>query len=266
MTSSRSVAPRRQQATRRIATVCMFALVGAFTIAPNLACAAPQVRGTPNAVRLNANNATIDQIMAALGRAFSFHYTSSAHLDQRISGVYEGSLAHVVARLLASHNFVLKRSNGQIDVTVYVPHAQQRRVVASGAPSPANPSRAAVAKPRVKKPQVAANKPTAPRAPQPTKSAQATAHATSSQSPPLMRLVDATQIAPPKPAPSSGDAPEPKPSTLAPPIPTKVGTIAPPMPTPGKKLGLVPNPSTTGSHPVPAQPLQGRSNRSSALH
>ena len=93
-------------------------IAAALAIAPTPVLAELQVRGSPEAVRIEARDTPVEEILAALSRAFGMHYRLSANLDKRLSGTYVGPLPRVVTRILDGYNFVLKTDNGSIAVTV----------------------------------------------------------------------------------------------------------------------------------------------------
>jgi hypothetical protein len=75
------------------------------------------VTGMPEAVRLEANDATVDEALTALG-ALGLRYRSSVALDHRITGTFQGPLARVISRLLQGYNFVIRTSPEGIQATV----------------------------------------------------------------------------------------------------------------------------------------------------
>jgi hypothetical protein len=85
------------------------------------AFAETRVSVTGQAVRLETHNATVGEALAALGATLGLRYsTTSLALNRRVSGVYVGSLGHVVSRLLEGSNFVLKTSPQGVEVVVIV--------------------------------------------------------------------------------------------------------------------------------------------------
>ena len=76
------------------------------------------ITGAPDAVRLEAYSATVDELLAALGASYGLRYRSTAPLNRRVSGTYEGSLQRVVTRLLEGYDFFVKTSAGSIEVVV----------------------------------------------------------------------------------------------------------------------------------------------------
>jgi hypothetical protein len=83
------------------------------------ACAEAHVSGNPDAVRVDARDAAVDEVMAMLGENFGLQYRSPASLNRRITGTFEGSLQQVVTRLLSGYDFVMKTDPSGVEVWVY---------------------------------------------------------------------------------------------------------------------------------------------------
>jgi hypothetical protein len=77
-----------------------------------------QVSGSPEAVTIEARDASVEEVLATLSRTFDMDYHSSIDLDKRLDGTYVGPLSQVVTRILEGYNFVLRTDNGSIFVTV----------------------------------------------------------------------------------------------------------------------------------------------------
>ena len=90
----------------------------ALATAPTAALAEAQVRGSPEAVTIEAKNTSVEEILAALGGAFDVHYRSSANLQMRLTGNYEGSLHRVMKRVLDGYSYFVKTGDGRIDLIV----------------------------------------------------------------------------------------------------------------------------------------------------
>jgi hypothetical protein len=232
--TSFAIVPVRSIRSANFAMLAAMLFGGALATATTPALAQTRVRGTPEAVRIEARDASVAEILSALSSAFNLHYRSSANLDKRLSGIYAGPLPRVLARILDGHNFVLKSDNGSLAVTVLgppnaagVPAASSARVVrqpAEGA-AQARSSAGDLARP------VAS---TLTAAPSPTPEG--------GQMPPF-----------PTPAqPSSGAAPapvpEPRQSEAAAPPPPALGSKANPAPEPGRPADTPP------AAPIPPQP------------
>lgn len=81
------------------------------------ASAEVRVSGSGQAVRLETHDATVGEALSALGATLGLRYSAtSLALNRRVSGIYVGSLWHVVSRLLEGNNFVLKTSPQGVEV------------------------------------------------------------------------------------------------------------------------------------------------------
>jgi hypothetical protein len=118
----------RQLAGRLAAVLaaCMF-------VAPPPVRAEPSVAGAPAAIRLEANDASLEEILLALQASFNLRYRTLAVLDGPVSGSYRGPLARVAAQLLERYDFVMKVSAQSVDISVLRRHAP------SGPAAPASP-------------------------------------------------------------------------------------------------------------------------------
>jgi hypothetical protein len=90
----------------------------ALANAPTPGLAEVQVRGSPEAVTIEARDTSVEDVLAALSRAFDMDYQSSIDLDKPLYGTYVGPLSRVLTRILQGYNFVLKTDNRSIVVTV----------------------------------------------------------------------------------------------------------------------------------------------------
>jgi len=102
----------------------------ALAAAPTAALAEAQVRGSPEAVTIEAKNTSVEEILAALS-SFDVHYRSSANLQARLTGNYEGSLTRVMKRVLDGYSYFVKTADGRMDITVL---DTPRTALATGAP------------------------------------------------------------------------------------------------------------------------------------
>jgi hypothetical protein len=91
---------------------------GRLRRAPAPVLAEIQVSGSADAITIEARDTSVEDILAALSRAFDMDYRSSIDLDKRLYGTYVGPLSQVVTRILQGYNFVLKNNNESISVTV----------------------------------------------------------------------------------------------------------------------------------------------------
>lgn len=101
---------------RRIVLASLFATCAQIATAPVRAEAV--IRGDLQSVELEAKDATIDEILAALSAKWKINYRTSVGLNRRKNGTYRGSLAGVVSRILNGYNFVMESSGDTLDVLV----------------------------------------------------------------------------------------------------------------------------------------------------
>jgi hypothetical protein len=224
------------------------AFAAALAIAPMSALAEAQVRGSPEAVTVEAQNASVEDILSALSAAFGMHYRSSANLERRLNGTYEGSLKRGVARILEGYNFFVKADEAIIEVTVLGTGNTRVGTGASFgykvAERPADAAPAVQPSPEIKVAQ------------RPVPSAPSTApspeiKAAEGQSPPAPSLTSPVKGPAPAPVPELGQAGAPSPSP-APPAP---GSTPASAPRPGLAAAQpsTPAPSVPGSAPTPVQ-------------
>ena len=77
------------------------------------------VSGEPDAVRVEARDAPVQDVLNALGENFGLQYRTATALTRRLTGTYEGSLHHVVRRLVDGYDFVIKVGPGNMELVVY---------------------------------------------------------------------------------------------------------------------------------------------------
>jgi hypothetical protein len=201
---------------------------GALATATTPSLAEMRVRGSPEAVRIEARDSSVAEILSALSSAFNMRYQSSANLDKRLSGTYTGPLSRVLARILDGYNFVVKTDNGTLAVTVLGPPNGGAAPAASSAvrvvPAGGDAAQARSSADDLARPPISA-------------SAAAPSPAREGAEPPPF----------PTPArPSSGAAPAPVPeppeSQAAAPAPPVLGSKASPAPEPGRPADTPPAP------------------------
>ena len=106
-------------------------------IAPSLALAETQVRGNPDAVSVEAQNASVEEILVALANTFDVQFRSSADLERRLTGNYQGSLQEVVMHVLAGFDFFVKSGEKGLEITLVGASSERPAPVASsGGPIP----------------------------------------------------------------------------------------------------------------------------------
>jgi hypothetical protein len=239
---------------------CGIAVVAAMLIAaPAPVLAAAEVSGNPQAVRIEAQNTSVADILAALGRDFGVKYTSSVGLDRPITGTYEGSLQRVLARVLDGYNFVVKTRDGRIDLTVLGTRSgPATAVAATPATAPAAPKAAPVAAATTPPPLKAespapaiksAEQRQASAADTPPSSAAPVPELKLAEGPVAVPMLTPSSVAPPIPT-GPGPVPEMQPLTAAPPVPTIVGSAVLDAPQPAQGPAPAPAPANgTGATP-----------------
>ena len=207
----------------------------ALAIAPAPALAEMHVGGTPDAVRIEARDAPVEEVLAALDRAFGMHYQLSVNVNKRLSGTYVGSLPRVLTRILDGYNFILKTDNGKIAVTVVgTPYAP-----GTSPTPPASPSAQVVQQPV-----------------QPARVGNDLARTTASG--PSVAPSPATEPADgPASLPAPGAAPAPVPqlrqSRATAPMPSVAGSAPTPVLEPEQSAGTPPSPARPTPLSVPQQ-------------
>ncbi len=88
------------------------------TLATCPAGAETKVDGDAAAVRLQARDASVEEILAALHERFGMNYRGLPPATRCINAAFEGPLNRVVARVLDGYDFVIKRDAATLDVVV----------------------------------------------------------------------------------------------------------------------------------------------------
>lgn len=88
-----------------------------------------RVQGAIEAVRLQADDASVEDVLAALHARFGLLYRSPSVLTRHITATFEGPLSRVLPRVLEGYDFVIKNSGTNLEVIV----------LSSGSPRQAEP-------------------------------------------------------------------------------------------------------------------------------
>ncbi len=78
-----------------------------------------KVSGDADALRIEASDASLEEVLAALGRNSGLQYHYPANLSHSVSGTFAGSLRQVLSRLLQGYNFVVESSESGTRVVIY---------------------------------------------------------------------------------------------------------------------------------------------------
>jgi len=68
-------------------------------------------------VRLEASDATVEEILTALGTRFHLHHRGTA-LNRPVTATYKGPLRRVLARVLEGYDYIIGSNGADIDVLV----------------------------------------------------------------------------------------------------------------------------------------------------
>jgi hypothetical protein len=218
MTPFTRIAPRKTAALSAAASPAAVALGIALAIVPTWARAETQIGGTPQAVVVEARNATVEEILVALTDTFKVQFRSAANLDKRLTGTYEGTLQQAVSRILKGYDFVVKSGQSGLEITL-----------------------------------LGAGKPVAVIG---TRAAAKLAEATPAAAPTPTATADNAGRVVPVPI-SGGPTPQIRVAQGPAPIPTPPAPGAPPGPVPQLGSGPVPTPTPPqpGAAPTPMPPL-----------
>lgn len=92
---------------------------GVFLVALQIQLAFPQVhvQGSVQNIRLDAHDATVEDMLAALHSRFDLQFHGTA-LNGRVTATYVGSLRKIVKRVLDGYDYVIKTKGNHTEVIV----------------------------------------------------------------------------------------------------------------------------------------------------
>jgi hypothetical protein len=112
-----NAAPSRLPALAR--RLVMLAMIGgALWAGGEAADAQVRVDGGPDAVHLEASDVMLRDVLAALQAKFNLRFRTDDALEMRKTGVFNGTLPRVAARILDGYDFAMKITPQGIDVLV----------------------------------------------------------------------------------------------------------------------------------------------------
>jgi hypothetical protein len=94
-----------------------------------------RVNGDVTALRVEAANSNVAEVLSALASVCHLRVNTSVVLDSPVGGTFTGSLTQVASRLLEGHNYFIRRQAGEIEVTVV--GIKGDRAIAAERPRPA---------------------------------------------------------------------------------------------------------------------------------
>jgi hypothetical protein len=113
--------PFHRPAGSRLALIVVWAALGCT--APVPARAEVTISGAPAAIRLEASEASLEEILLALHASFNLRYRTTAALDDAVSGTYSGPLARVASQLLDRYDFIMRVTAQNVEISVLRRHA-----------------------------------------------------------------------------------------------------------------------------------------------
>ena len=123
----------------RLRRLFAFAIVSGalLAVSANAARAQVHVDGSPDAVHVEARDVPLQEVLAALQAKFNLSYHTDDALDTRKTGIFDGPLQRVTARILDGYDFAMKITPQGIDVLVLRQDQAGGKTVASAAPAAA---------------------------------------------------------------------------------------------------------------------------------
>jgi hypothetical protein len=109
--------------TRRRNTV-LPARYGAFLVGALVVLSSPatnaetRLTGQVDAIRMEARDASIEDVLTALGATYGLRFSTQTPLGAHITGTFTGPLLKVVAQVLGGYDYVSKSTNGAVEVAV----------------------------------------------------------------------------------------------------------------------------------------------------
>src|ERR1700722_11870639 len=224
------------------ASPAAIALGIALAIAPTWARAETQVHETPQAVVVEAQNATIEEILGALTDTFKVQFKSAANPDKRLPGTYQGTLQQAVSHILKGYDFVVRSGPAGLEITLL---GAGKPVAVLGA------------RPATKAAEAA---PSAGPHPVPIAIADGADHPvpmpTSGGPTPPIKVAQGPAPVPTPPAPGT-TAPSPVPQVGSGPAPSPTPPQPGAAPTPGPPLPTASSPAPAPSAAAPRRPAAG---------
>jgi hypothetical protein len=100
-----------------------------------------QITGGLDAIRVEARDVPVEELLTALSKAYGLQYRSSANLSPSVSGTFAGSLEQVLSRvlLLQGYDFLAETSEHGTIVAIYdkgTAHGSDVNLVTQTAPVP----------------------------------------------------------------------------------------------------------------------------------
>jgi len=121
-------------------------IVGTLSISLAPALAATEVRvQEDNDVVVQADKASVREILDTLSAKFKLTYKLPPNLDRVRTGLYSGTLHHVLARILDGNDYIVQASDDGVEIVVF--GASRLTPIVTADPTPAPASKAATLAP-----------------------------------------------------------------------------------------------------------------------
>jgi SPOR domain len=225
------LAAQRKTAVASAVPPAAIALGIALATVPICVRAETKVRGTPQAILVEAQNASVEEVLVALTDTFKVRFRSAAKLDKRLTGTYQGTLPQAVSRILKGYNFAMKSGPAGLEVTLLGAGAPVDVVGARAATRPAEA-------PAAQQPPIAA---------------------VDSDDRPVPMAIQGLGGRTPVPVPTrAADAPSPVPQLGPGPVPSAMPAKpgdAPPLVPPGPTASSAAPPASPAPAPSPTRPM-----------
>ena len=106
-----------RQSVRVLSTACQALALCACLLAPVAARAEFQIEGDVTQLRLEATQTPIQELFSALSAVYGVQINATVLPNQRVTGVYSGSLQRIVGQLLERYDYVLSISPDKIEIS-----------------------------------------------------------------------------------------------------------------------------------------------------
>jgi hypothetical protein len=101
-----------RNAALAVSAFALLSTASTFTHAETL------VAGGPAALRVEAQNATLQEVLTVLRSSFGLKFQISTDLNRSVSGTYNGSLREVITKLLYGYDFFVRKLGDDLEVVV----------------------------------------------------------------------------------------------------------------------------------------------------
>jgi hypothetical protein len=124
-------------------------LIGLGAVGPSNLHAEASVTKQANVTRLEARDASVSEVLKAVGAKYEIRNRNVADLNKSVTGTYVGSVLEIVSDVLAGYDYVVKSASGKLTVIIY-----------NSSNNPSNTSTARVTTGHTRTQSVAQEKPT----------------------------------------------------------------------------------------------------------